>query len=284
MSLPNEFHISWKNDLASYTLAADATVETAYPLTNCQNSNASEWTAFDMTGETAVAITGSSATPRTGTCFAMHNHNAPDETTVRLRLYAGEGQTGTVMYDSTATDVMHNIPFGSIIVGIDAIEGNFEDEGHMRTHFSLWFPSVEYKSFRIDIANAGGFTDDALLVDKLWLGYAHALERSPLWGFQSAQTDDSVHQRKPYGGMETIEGCVRRGMNLEFVAENDDRHIIRHILDRAKKGGDLLCTMDPNDVLSMHYETTSIYRRLNDTSFAATYYDGNQFGLALEEN
>lgn len=285
MAVRDVFHISWQNDIASYTLAADATVETAYPLTNCQNSTANMPAVFDMTAETEVAITGSSATTRTATCFAVHNHTCPDETTVRLRLYAGETQTGTVVYDSTATDVMHNIPFGSIIAGIDAIEGNFEDSGHMKTHFSLWFDSVQYKSFKIDIANAGGFTSNALSIDKLWLGFAYAADYGPERGFVSTLIDDSEHQRKPGGGMETVAGDVRRSLNLQFKGVTSaERHVLRRILDVAKMGGDLLATMDPNDLLSMNYETTSIYRRVSQASFANAYYNGNELGLSVEEN
>lgn len=285
MSVPDQFHISWQNDIASYTLAADATVETAYPLTNAQSQGANEPAVLDMTGETAVAITGSSATTRTATCFAMHNHTAPDGTTVRLRLYAGEGQTGTVMYDSTATDVMHNIPFGSIIAGIDAIEGNFEDEGQMKAHFSLWFESVEYKSFQVDIANAGGFTNDLLQIDKLWLGFAYCPTYGPEHGWGATQLDDSIHQRKPGGGMDTVPGISRRVLNLDFkMLENSERHVLRHILDRAKKGGDLLITMDPNDTKSQNYETTSIYRRTSDMTFVSEFFNGNSFAISVEEN
>lgn len=285
MSVPDRFHISWKNDIAAYTLAADATVEAAYPLTNCQNKFANMWAVLDMTGETAVAITGSSATTRTATCFAVHNHNCPDGTTVRLRLYPNESQGGTPVFDSTATDVMHNIPFGSIIAGIDAIEGNFEDEGQMKTHFSLWFDSVEYKSFKIDIANTGGFTNNALRIDKLWLGFAYCPHLGPERGFESALLDDSEHQRKPGGGMETVQGDVRRNLNLKFgFLPNSERHVMRHIFDRAKKGGDLLITMDPNDAQSYNYETTSIYRRTSAASFVNTFYNSNDIGLSVEEN
>ncbi len=285
MSVPDRFHISWQNDIAAYTLAADVTVETAYPLTNCQNKFANRWTVLDMTGETTVAVTGSSATERAATCFAVHNHNCSDGTTIRLRLYPDESQGGTAVYDSGEQDVMHNVPFGSIIAGIDAIEGNFEDIDHMKTHFSLWFETVEYKSFRIDITNASGFTDDALRIDKLWLGFAYCPAYGPARGFGSALIDDSEHQRKPGGGMETVQGDVRRSLSLQFgFVQNSERHVLRNILDRAKKGGDLLLTMDPNDAQSYNYETTSIYRRTSDVAFVNAFYNSNDLGLSVEEN
>lgn len=287
MSVPDQFHISWRNDIASYTMEADVTVEDAYPLTNCQNPHANEWTVFDMTGETTVVITGSSATERSATCFAMHNHDAPDGTTVRLELFPNESQGGTATYDSTATDVMHNVAFGELIAGYDPIEGNYEDTGHLKTHFSLWFETVTYKSWRITITNATGFTNDALKIDKLWLGFAWYPPYGIDHGGESTIIDDSEHTRKKGGGMETVEDCLRRSLRVQFnpaSLENVTRNRLRFVFDQAKMGGDLLVTLDPNNARSQNYETTSIYRRTNAVSFVSAFYNGNEHAIALEEN
>lgn len=285
MSVPDRFHIAWQNDLAAFTLASDVAAETAYPLTNMQDKIANHFTVIPMTGETTVAITGSDSTDRTATCFALHNHNMPDGTTIRLRLYPDASQGGTAVYDSTATDVQHNIPFGALIAGYDPIEGNFEDNSSMKTHFSLWFDTVVYKSFQIDITNSSGFTNDLLQMDKGYLAPAYCAERGPERGFGSTIIEGSEHQRKPGGGMETVQREIRRSLNLQFKGvSNSERHILRHILDRAKLGGDILVTMDPNDAQSMNYETTSIYRRVSTNSFANNYFNGSDFSLAVEEN
>lgn len=292
MSLPNTIHISWQNALAAYTLAADVAVETAYPLTNCQNQHRSEWTVFDMTGETTVAITGSSATDRAANCFSIHNHDAPTGTTLRLRLYAGESQTGTVVYDSNDYndgdhEIRNKIPLGSSISGIDPFASEFETDSQLTPNYSLWFDPVWYKSFQIDITNAAGFTNNVLKVDKLWLGYAYGADHGIEHGWESNLLDDSEHIRKPGGGMETVEGVVRRSLRLEWDAaalDNAERHTLRHLLDRAKMSGDLLVTLDPNDARSQRYETTSIYRRKSPVSFISQFWNGNGFGLDLEEN
>ncbi|MDX1489738.1 MAG: hypothetical protein R3332_00475 [Pseudohongiellaceae bacterium] len=286
MALRDSFHISWQNDLAAFTLSSDVSAETAYPLTNLQSKIANKPLVIDMTGETTVAITDTDgATDRSATCFALHNHNFPDGTTVRLRLYPDATQGGTAVYDSGEVDVMHNVPFGALLAGIDQIEGNFEDESSLKTHVSLWFDTVTYKSFQIDITNDSGFTDDLLQVDKGWLGAAYCPEYGPEQGFESNLIEGSEHQRKPGGGMETVQREVRRSLALEFkVMSNAERHTIRHMLDRAKKSGDLLVTMDPNDAKSMNYELTSIYRRTSSQSFVARFFNGNDMALMLEEN
>ena len=284
MSVPDRFHISWQNDIASYTIASDVAAETAYPLTNMQNANANEFTVIDMSADSAVVFTGSSATLRTATCFSIHNHTMPSDNTARLELFDGESQTGTTVYDSTTTSIAHTRPWGSIIAGINPLGGYFEATSNMKTHFSLWFESVEYKSFRITIS-APTSTDDLLRIDKLWLGFAFCPRYGPEFNHQSTQVEPSEHDRKPGGGMETVEDYSYREMSFEFAGvENSERHVLRSILDEAKKGGDLLITNDPNDVKSQNYEMTSIFRRTTNNSFSAAKFNWNNFGLAVEEN
>jgi len=297
MSLPDKFHISWKNlaaavknssgVYAAVTLASTVAAESAYPLTNCQNANANEPTVIDMTGETTLSITDTDSPDVLVSinCFALHNHNFPDGTTARFRVFDAINQGGTTVYDSAAIDTDHTIPWGSIIAGIDPVEGNFEEEGHMKTHFSKWFDTVQCKSFQLDITNAAGFTNDQLSLDKLWIGFSYATADGPVFGYGSEMANDSEHQSKPGGGMETVEHDVRRSLVLQFKGvKNAERHVLRHIFDRARMGGDLLITMDPNDVKSMNYELTSIYRRMNSNRWNAQHYNWNNMGLALEEN
>ena len=284
MSVPDRFHISWQNDIAAFTLASDVAAETAYPLTNMQNPNANEFTVIDMTADSAVVLTGSSSTLRTATSFSIHNHTMPSDNTARLELFDGETQSGTTVYDSTVTAIAHTIPWGSIIAGIDAVGGHFEDEGNIKSHFSLWFDSVEYKSFRITIS-APTSTDNLLRIDKLWLGFAFCPQYGPEFNHQSTQMDPSEHDRKPGSGMETVEDHSYREMAFEFNGvANSERHVLRHILDKAKKGGDLLITNDPNDAKSQNYEMTSIFRRTSNNGFAGAHFNWNDFGLSVEEN
>lgn len=284
MTVPDRFHISWQNDIGQYTIASDVAAESAYPLTNMQNAIANKPTVIDMTSDTAIVMTGSSSTTRTATCFACHNHNLGDDATIRLRLYAGENQTGTKVYDSTATQVPHTIPFGSSIAGVDGAGGHFEDEGNFKPHFSLWFDSVEYKSWQIDFAVPTP-TNATVSIDKLWLGFAYCPTYGPEYGAEGILVDPSRHFRKPGGGLDTVEHAAYRAFTCQFRGvKNAERHVLRNILDRAKKGGDLLITFDPNDARSQNYELTSIYRRTTDAGFRSEYYNGNALGLAAEEN
>jgi hypothetical protein len=291
VSVCDRVHIGWRNDLVNYVLAADATVETAYPLTNCLNTDSNRPTVFDMTGEVSVVITFSGSTAQVANCFSAHNHDAPSGTTCRLELYDGVSQSGTKTYDSNnhavygVTDMHHKIPLGSLIAGAEGIEERQETKGRLKWHYSQIFGAVQYKSGRITIANSAGFTNNALKIDKLHLGPAYMARINPQWGIEYSEDDDSKHRRKPAGGMDTIEGVIRRTMRMDFShLENYERETMRRILNQAGFSGDLLIFIDPNDSMGWSYQTASIYRRMSQNSFIGKFYNGNDFALALEEN
>lgn len=286
MSVPDRFHLSiWPwNYAKDVTIASDVAAESAYPLTNMQSQTPNQPTVWDMSADTAIVLTGSSATERAATCWAIHNHTLPSDATARLRLYDGENQSGTEVYDSTALVVPNTIPWGSIITGIDEFGGYFEDDGYLKTHFSRWFDTVTFKSWQIDLSVPTP-VNDMLQIDKLWLGFSYCPVDGPVHGTESIIVSPSIHTRKPGGGMDTVEDRDYRTFAARFeMVPNSERHVLRHILDRCKKGGDMLITFDPNDARSQRYELTSIYRRVSDGRFRGDYFNGNSFGLAAEEN
>lgn len=285
MSLPDKFHIAFQNDIAAYTLVSSVSAETQYPLSNMQSSVSSKPTVIDMTGETSVEFTFSSATQRTANCFDLHRHNFPTGTVAQLILYPDEEQSGVPEYDSTETQIEHAIPFDSIILGLDPLEGSFESLDHLTPNFSFWFDSVVYKSGKIIISNTYGFTNNQFILDKIYLALAYCPVDGPEWGIDSTGIEESEHKRKPGGGIETIQREVRRSISMEFKdTQNAERHVLRGILGRAKMGGDLLITLDPNDAMSWHYETTSIYRRTTPNSIKGMVFNSNDFAFAGEES
>lgn len=302
MSLPDCFHISWQNDAVRYrandawhtmTLECDQTVETAYPLTNMQSARPNLPAAIDMSGETVAIITDDDSEDdfRTANCFSLHNHSLPAGTTVRLELFDAVDQADSTVFDSDDIDglgdVENPIPMGADIAGIDPAEGAFEEEGKMKTHFSMYFDTVLYKSMRVTITNADGFVNNVILIDKLWLGYAHSFDYGPVNGWDwNLKEDADTQVELPGGGYETTNGgftCRQMMLPFELLTQME-RHVYRYIMSRSGKAADLLITMDPNDTNSQKYETTSIYVRLNDQSFKAQVFNGNNTDLALGEN
>lgn len=284
MAVSDSLNLSWKNDIGEYTIASDVAAETKYPLTNMQNNIANEPTAIDMTGETSVMFTFSSATERSAGAVAIHGHNCVDGTTVHWKLYPNESLGGTPL-DLGAQSITHNIPLGVVIAGYDAIEGDYEAAGRLKTHWSKCFPNERYKSASCEIANPAGFPDDVLLIDKMWIGFSIAFDIGPDWGFETVQEDGSEHIRKPGGGVETVQREVRRVLRFKVSGTaNSERQVSRHTFDRATKSGDLLIIMDPNNVMSLNYEISSIYKRTSDTSYIATHYNWHDWGFAGEEN
>ncbi len=284
MSVVDRIHIGWRNAIANYELTSDVAAEDAYPLSNMQNSNANEPTVFDMSADDAIQITWSSATEEIAGCFAIHNHNLLTTATVRLRLYAGESQTGTVVFDSTDTTIAHVIPWGAALAGEDPWGGAYEASSNLKTHFSLFFENCLFKSARLDIS-APDTDSDMVSIDKIFIGPSYCPRLGQEWGWTSSIEDRSEHIRKPGGGMETIKREAVRKLLMDFAdVYNVDRIVTRNILDRSQKSGDLLVSCDPNDVKGFKFEASSSYRRTSDINFAEAYYNGSSTMLSLEEN
>ena len=266
MSVPNSFHISWENSLAPLTLASSVAAAAALPLSNVQSKISDLVAEFDMTGQTTLVITdlGSPNTTRMAGAFALHNHNVPSGSTLRLRLYSAVNQGGSVVLDKTVS---------------------ISDSERLKPHVSMWFDQVGYRSVRIDISNLGGFPANQLILDKLWLGESFCPSYGPEQGWGSTLVDTSEHQPKPGGGVETLEGVLSRSQDLFFpLVEDVERGVLRRILTQASKGGDLLTTMDPNDARALRLETSSIFRRANDVFFSGKIFNGSDLPLKLVEN
>jgi len=287
VAVVDRIHIGWSSYVPGDTIASDRTAETQYPIANMQNSSPNSPTVFDLTGQTVMVLTNSNTVSedRTATCVAVHNHNLPIDTTIKLELFSLTGQGGSTVYDSGAVNVHKSIPFGSVIAGVDGFGSYFIEGSQLKTHFSILFTDVVFRSWRITITNSAGFTNNTISIDKLWLSFAWNPDINPSYGMRSTLLDASEHQKKPGGGVETISREVVRSIQMQFKQmENAQRHTIRHILERAKMGGDLFISADPNNAISLNFEMTSIFRRTNSMTFAHTFFDNNEFGLSVEEN
>jgi hypothetical protein len=282
VSVRDVIHLSVRNWFANFTLSADATVETAYPLTNMQNQNADEPAVIDMTAETSVIIQGTGSTEYVANCFSLFNHNIPADATVRLQLYPEAAYAGTA-YDSTALPAQNAIPWGAFMAS-DEWGDTFDNVSNLKSVFAHLFTAFRFKSFKITIAG-GTWENDAISIDKGWLGAGYAFDMGAVHGTAMTIVDKSSHQPKPFGGMETREGACYRSLKIEFEGMSEtEALLVSNMLDRIKKGGDFFCTCDPNNTRGQLFRQSGIFRRDNDLSFIPAYYNGNAFGLAATEN
>jgi hypothetical protein len=282
MSVRDVFHLSVKNWAASFTLSADATVETAYPLSNCLNQISDMPAVIDMTSETSVTIQGTGATDYVANCLCLWNHNIPADATVQLLLYPNASYAGTP-YDSTALEAHSTIPWGGFMAA-DPWSDKYESISNLKRQFIHFFDAFTFKSFKV-VISGGTWENDTVSLDKLWLGPAYAFDLGPSYGAVFSIKDPSIHTRKPSGGIETVELPAYRSMNLDFNNVPDAEQVLAgNLLDYARKGGDVFASADPNNARGMAFRRSGIFRRMTDLDFVAAYFNGSSLGLALEEN
>ncbi len=285
MALDSKIYIGWHNRLTDYTLSSTLAAETAYPLTNMLNQTKGEPTRWNMSATTSTAITFSSATAYAANNFMLKGHNMPSDATVRLRLWADAGQSGTLLYDSTATAIYLTIPWGEMIAGIDPWGNYYDPDSNLDPVFSLGFDIVEFKSGQIDISNPTP-TNDILEIDKLALFYGW----TPAYNYEHGATTSIEDSTKLYetssGGFLPSNFPARRKMEIDFTAMSDqDRSLLTHILvERTTKANDLYIVANPNATGVSKYLHTSIFKRANDASFTQTSYNLNDYPLTLREN
>lgn len=271
--------------MTDYSLSTSLAVESNFPLTNMLNQNKGEPTRWDMSSTTSTAITFSSATAYAGNAFMIKGHNMPSDATVRVRLYAGESQTGTLLYDSTATAIYLIIPWGEMIAGIDPWGNYYDPQSNLDTVFSVGFDTVEFKSAQIDIANPTP-TNGILEIDKMALFFAW----TPTYNFENGATtvieDSTIMNQTVAGGFRPSNFPARRRMDINFSYMSDqDRSLLSHILvERTTKANDLYIIANPNATGVSKYLHTSIFKREGDSEFTQTEYNFNDYALILREN
>lgn len=285
MALDSKIYIGWHNRLTDYTLSSSLAAESSYPLTNMLNQTKGEPTRWDMSSTTSTAITFSSATAYAANNFMLKGHNMPSDATVRLRLWQDAGQSGTLLYDSTATVIYLIIPWGEMIAGIDPWGNYYDPDTNLDPVFSLGFDTVNFKSGQIDISNPTP-TNNLLEIDKMALFFGW----TPTYNFEHGATSVIEDSTRLYetsaGGFLPSNFPARRKMEIDFTAMSDqDRSLLTHILvERTTKANDLYIVANPNATGVSKYMHTSIFKRANDAQFTQTSYNLNDYALTLREN
>lgn len=286
--LPKRFHIGWHNDLDDLTLSSVPAATPAHPVERLRDPMKGRPARWSM-GAGTLQISGTtSSDDRAATGLLIKGHNIAGDATVRLRLYNGEAGTGDVVYDSDdhpGAGAMHTLKgWGEMVAGIDPWGGAFDGDSGLDPVFALTWPTVRYQSFRLDIAVPNP-VNGVVEIDKLALFLAW----SPPYGYERGDTtavdDASEHVETRAGGIRTIEGPIRRRLDLDFAYMNDiPRNILMDILVRARKSGDLYIIGNPSWTGYSKFMSSSIFRRDNDASYQTIVHNGSNLALRLREN
>jgi len=288
MALANKILIGWKNILTQMTLSSTLTAETAHPLANVVSQTKGLPARWDMTGQTALAIKGTSATEFAMTGMIMKGHNLASDSTGRLRIFAGESQTGDVVYDSDnvdGADKIHTIrPWGEMIAGYDPWGGFYDDTSNLDPVYSLAFETIKGKSFQLDL-DIPTPTNNIAEIDKLALFFAWTPDYNYEFGSPVTIEEDTEQSTTVAGGIYSVRRPCRRVLRPDFALMGDRyRDRLMAILDERQMVGDMYVILSPTATGFSKVQGTSIFKRVSEASYTHLMFNGSDVPLQFREN
>ena len=178
--------------------------------------------------------------------FVLWRHNLTGAATLRLKLWAGAGQTGTLLYDSGAVSIGDIIPYGEYVYGVDTY-GAWLFQKWLVACTVLWFESVSALSFELavsDPANTAGYIEAA----RIYLGQYFEPQTNISYGYKLRWEDESAQERTDGGSLRTDTREPYRvfSINMSKLTEAE-RAALSEIYRINGKSKDLFFTGHPED-------------------------------------
>lgn len=179
--------------------------------------------------------------------FALWRHNLSGAATLRLKLYAGAGQAGTLLYDSGAISLGSIIPYGELVYGVDIYGAQLFENWPVASHV-IWFAAVLPLSFELQLTDPAN-PDGYMQVSRLVLGgyFSPAVNFSR--PFRMRWEDESTQERTDGGTLRTDEREPFRLFNFNLDSMNEaERAALMELLRQHAKNKTLFLSMFPEDI------------------------------------
>ena len=153
-----------ENDADTATLSASPALVATLPVTNLQEP--SRYKKARTTSTASQDILGTWSADRCLSSCTLYRHNLTKDATLRLQLYSGASQTGSVLYDSTAVAAHPSKALGDMDLVYDPLATSVFT-GWDWAFTTLWFSALWCRSFRLtlaDASNPAGYFEAARLV------------------------------------------------------------------------------------------------------------------------
>lgn len=186
--------------------------------------------------------------PGSRTCngFALWRHNLTGAATIRLKLWAGLGQTGTLLYDSGAVALGDIIPYGNYVYGVDTY-GAWLFQDWIVACATLWFDAVSALSFELQIADSANMTGYFQLA-RCYLGSYFSPSRNMSFGHKFRWEDDSTQERTDGNTLRTDARERYRVLRLNIsTLDEAERGALAEILRINGKELDMFVALFPED-------------------------------------
>lgn len=221
-----------QNAADAAALSAVPAAAATLPVTNLQDqtrervwrstSNADQTIKGDFPGLTYISA------------MALMRHNLTPNATLRLKLFDGFGQTGTVLYDSGDVTIGQDKGYGNNVYGIDPYGGSNLFTGWAFAFTTLWFATQYAQSFSLVMSDAAN-PDGYLQASRLVLGTYFEPAWNMSYGIKLSWVEDSKQSRTDGGSLRTDGTDPYRRWSYSLAALSDAER--SQLLEVIRKNG-----------------------------------------------
>jgi hypothetical protein len=264
------------------TLGSSGTFETNLPLTNLAIPSRSK--TARTTTDADFNITENFTESQYCSAFCITQFNFTTAATIRLRIYSGENQTGTLLYDSGVTNIYELKGWGEFIWAIPDSWGDTWNTEDTAPIFILFFDSVIFKSILVDISDSSN-PDNYIEIGRMFYGQTSELAVDVDEGLSIGYEENTKQFRTASGTLRANQATPFRVLNFSRSVISDSEQLL--LLQQTKKTGkrvDLLVSVYPDAEVAIKQEHTFIGKLKRVPKFTHTDTTNNKSNFMIEES
>ena len=213
-----------QNDADSAVLSAAPALVATLPVTNLQET--SRYLVARSTSTASQDVLGEWTANRCLSCCTLWRHNLTATGTIRLQLYSGAAQSGTVLYDSGAVVAQPIKALGDMDLVYDPLATSVFT-GWDWAFTTLWFDALWCRSFRLTLADAGnpaGYFQAA----RLMLGRHLEPLNNMSYGVEMGWDENTKQTRTDGGSLrsQSTESFRRLKFSLDYLDDGNRARLV----------------------------------------------------------
>jgi len=223
MSDPN-VRILIDNKGDSATITASPAFESNFPISNVKNPLRSYFARTTGLATQEIYLNWGGDT-HSFTALNMSRINLSSAATVRFRIWSGENQTGTLVYDSGDVLAVPPKALGDLNWGIDPLGASLFTGWTGAIFTTLWFTQVYGQSAQITI-NDPANTDGYIKIGRLFTGFHFEPDYNMAWGMTISNENNHIKSRTDGGSMRVDLRSTYRKINFQLPELRDEQRAV----------------------------------------------------------
>lgn len=268
MSRNNPIRFVYRDVVPDSTLTGTAPDSGA--LDNLKNHYRAQVAVWD--NSSFITIDGSSPDNKVCDTFTILDHTLSANFNVHIRLYAGEGLTGELVYASEMLPANNQAPLGQWRFGVDPFgTSTFTD-----APFIHWIPEPKiFKSWYVFILRIHG--TESISMRMLHLGLSTKLSDSYDWGaVMSHRRSNDIGVTQSGGAVATSNQLAGKRMQFNLAQMNDADRLALIEMESTTQGGHFIVSGQPeNAVKWQESEVTFLGMFERPLVYSRRFFDWN---------